>query len=187
MRYEIRPVAPAEWRRSRQLRLESLQDPVAPVAFARTYAEESAMTDEEWRRRASGVGAQQFVAVQPAAEAEVEPEAVASAGEDATGAWVGMAVVVVERPDYLSINAVYVRPELRGTGVAEQLFDAAVAWTWGRADRLHLWVHEKNPRAQAFYRRLGFVPTGESMASPLDAGMTEFELVLLRDEEGSAS
>ncbi|MFI1098567.1 GNAT family N-acetyltransferase [Streptomyces sp. NPDC020917] len=177
MRYEIRPVAPAEWRRSRELRLESLQDPVAPVAFARTYAEESAMTDEEWSRRASGVGAQQFVAVRPAD----------GGGNDATGDWVGMAVVVVERPDYLSINAVYVRPELRGAGVAAKLFETAVAWTWERADRLHLWVHEKNPRAQAFYRRLGFVPTGESMASPLDAGMTEFELVLLRDADGSAS
>jgi GNAT superfamily N-acetyltransferase len=167
MRYVIRPVRPGEWRESRELRLEALRDPVAPVAFARTYAEEAAMTDEEWRRRASGAGAQQFVAVRD--------------DGSGSGAWVGMAVVVRERPDYLSINAVYVRPELRGTGVAGKLFEAAVAWTWERADRLHLWVHEKNPRARAFYRRLGFVPTGESMASPLDPRMTEFELVLVRD------
>ncbi|MBY8882783.1 GNAT family N-acetyltransferase [Actinacidiphila acidipaludis] len=166
MRYEIRPVEPAEWRESRTLRLAALQDPAAPFAFARTHAEESAMTDEEWRRRASGDGAQQFVAVRG----------------DGTGpdAWVGMAVVVIERPDYLSVNAVYVVPAVRGTGVAEKLFAAAIAWTWDRADRLHLWVHEKNSRAQAFYRRLGFVPTGESMASPLDPGMTEFEWALTR-------
>jgi predicted GNAT family acetyltransferase len=165
MRYEIRPVAPAEWRKSRDLRLASLQDAVAPVAFARTYAEESVMTDEDWQRRASGAGSQQFAAVR------ITPE-----GEE----WVGMAVVIVEREDYLSINAVYVVPEVRGSGVAERMFAAATAWTWDRADRLHLWVHEKNPRARSFYRRLGFVPTGESMASPLDAGMTEFEWALAR-------
>jgi GNAT superfamily N-acetyltransferase len=174
MRYEIRPVAPDEWQKSRDLRLASLQDPVAPVAFARTYAEESAMTDEEWRGRAAGVGSQQFVAVR------VDP---LLAGEE----WVGMAVVVRERPDYLSINAVYVLPGVRGTGVAEKLFAAAIAWTWDHADRLHLWVHEKNPRAQAFYRRLGFVPTGETIPSPLDPSMTEFELALSRHAAGSPS
>src|SRR5690242_14754416 len=102
MRYEIRPVEPDEWRESRALRLAALQDQVAPVAFARTFAEESAMTDDDWRRRASGDGAQQFVAVRSG-----------GAGPDA---WVGMAVVVVERPDYLSVNAVYVLPDVRGTG-----------------------------------------------------------------------
>ncbi|MEE4545689.1 GNAT family N-acetyltransferase [Streptomyces sp. V4-01] len=163
MRYEIRPVAPAEWERSRELRLSALQDPVAPVAFARTYAEESAMSDDQWRQRSSGVGAQQFVAV----ATDVQE-------------WVGMVVVVVERPDYYSVNAVYLRPQVRGSGVAEKLFAAAIAWTWDRADHLHLWVHEKNPRAQSFYRRLGFLPTGKSMASPLDAGLTEFEWALAR-------
>lgn len=178
MRYEIRPVAPAEWRRSRALRLSALQDPVAPFAFARTFAQEAAMSDDEWRRRASGSGAQQFVAVRVDTG---EPQ-----GERADD-WVGMAVVVVERPDYLSLNAVYVQPDVRGTGVAEKLFAAAIAWTWDRADQLHLWVHEKNPRARAFYRRLGFVPTGESIPSPLDPSMTEFELVLSRTPRAALS
>lgn len=166
MRYEIRPVAPAQWKQSRALRLEALLDPVASVAFARTYDEESAMSDDQWRRRASGEGAQQFVAVR-----------VGGDGDE----WVGLAVVVAERADYYSINSVYLRPEVRGLGVSEKLFAAAIAWTWDRADRVHLWVHEKNPRAQAFYRRLGFEPTGRTMASPLDAGYTEYEYVLERD------
>lgn len=165
MRYEIRPVAPAQWKESRALRLEALLDPVASVAFARTHDEEAAMSDDQWRRRASGEGAQQFVAVRVGVESDE---------------WVGLAVVVAERADYHSINAVYLRPETRGSGVAEKLFAAAIAWTWERADRVYLWVHEKNPRAQAFYRRLGFVPTGETMASPLDEGFTEFEYVLKR-------
>ncbi|SEO37848.1 GNAT family N-acetyltransferase [Actinacidiphila rubida] len=181
MRYEIRQVEPAEWRQSRALRLAALQDPVAAVAFARTYAEELAMSDEEWRGRASGDRARQFVAVRV--------DGADDGGGDGAGpdAWVGMAVVIAERPDYLSVNAVYVRPEVRGSGVAEKLLAAAIAWTWDRADQLYLWVHEKNPRAQAFYRRLGFVPTGESMASPLDPSMTESELVLTRGSRASLS
>ena len=173
MRYEIRPVTPAEWRESRDLRLTALQDPVAPVAFARSHAEESAMSDDDWRRRASGVGAQQFVAV--AGDTTRDPSEPNGAEK-----WVGMAVVVVERASYLSINAVYLLPEVRGSGLADRLFAAAVAWTWERSDRLHLWVHEKNPRAEAFYRRMGFERTGEVMASPLDPSAIEYELVLVR-------
>src|SRR5882757_6478932 len=99
MPYEIRAVSPSEWQQSRDFRLTALQDPVAPVAFARTYAEESVLTDEAWRRRASGTGSQQFVAV-----------------DTATSDWAGMAVVVIERSDYLTVNAVYLRPEARGSG-----------------------------------------------------------------------
>jgi GNAT superfamily N-acetyltransferase len=89
-------------------------------------------------------------------------------------------VAVIEGPDYVSLNSVYLRPPVRGSGVAEKLFAAAIAWTWDRADQVYLWVHEKNPRAQSFYRRLGFTPTGRTMASPLDAGLIEFEWVLAR-------
>lgn len=170
MEYEIRPVAPAEWRLSRELRLVALQDAVAPVAFARTYAEESVMPDDRWRQRASGDGAQQFVAV-----------AASGAGDGGTAErWVGMTVVVVERPDYVSVNAVYLVPEARGRGVADRLFAAALEWAWQRTDRLHLWVHEKNRRAEAFYRKRGFERTGETMRSPLDASFTEYEMALDR-------
>ncbi len=161
MRFEIRPVAPAEWRPSRDLRLTSLQDPLASVAFARSYAEESAMTDEQWQQRASGVGSQQFVTL---------------AGDR----WVGMTVVVVERADYLSVNAVYLLPEFRGLGLADQLFAAASAWAWEHTDRLHLWVHERNPRAEAFYRRRGFVRTGKTDTFPTGTAGIEHEMVLLR-------
>jgi GNAT superfamily N-acetyltransferase len=157
----IRPVRPDEWQQSRELRLAALQDPVAPVAFARTYAEESAMSDERWRQRAAGAGSQQFAAVRD-------------------GRWVGMTVVVEERPDYFSVNAVYLVPGERGTGLADRLLAAALEWGWQRTDRLHLWVHEKNPRAEAFYRRHGFARTGRTMSSPVDAAYTEYELALDR-------
>ncbi|WP_328467427.1 GNAT family N-acetyltransferase [Streptomyces sp. NBC_00448] len=175
MGYEIRPVLPAEWRQSRELRLAALQDELAPVAFARTYAEEAAMTEDRWRQRASGAGSQQFVAV-----ATEGGDGESDGGDRTAERWVGMAVVVVERPDYLSVNAVYLVPETRGHGVADRLFATALEWAWQRADRVHLWVHEKNPRAEAFYRRLGFERTGRTMRSPLDPSFTEYELALDR-------
>ncbi|BBA99140.1 putative acetyltransferase [Actinacidiphila reveromycinica] len=173
MEYEIRPVLPAEWRRSRDLRLASLRDPVAPLAFARTYAEESVLGDDRWQQRASGVGSQQFVAVGKGV-------AGADGGAPVEERWVGMAVVVEERPGYFCVNAVYLVPEARGLGVADRLLAVALDWGWQRADRLHLWVHEKNPRAEAFYRRLGFGRTGRTMRSPVDVSYTEYELALDR-------
>jgi GNAT superfamily N-acetyltransferase len=165
MRYEIRPVAPAEWREIRALRLAALQDPVSSMAFARTYEEESALSDEVWRRRASGDGAQQFVAIER---------------ESPDREWVGMLTVIAERPDYFSVNAVYLMPGVRGTGLAERLFASAIAWVWDRTDRVYLWVHQDNGRAEAFYKRFGFTRTGATMAYPLDASQTEYEMVLSR-------
>lgn len=171
--YEIRPVAPTEWRRIREVRLRALQDPVAAVAFARNHADEAALPDEEWQRRASGVGAQQFAVIRPRSENDGDE------GGDGDE-WVGMAVVIAERADYLSVNAVYLSPELRGTGVAEALFATVVEWTWARADRLYLWVHQDNPRAETFYQRMGFIRTGRTMAYPLNPSQTEYEMVLNR-------
>ena len=48
-----------------------------------------------------------------------------------------------------------VRPEYRGTGLAQQLHDRAVG---NRA--AFLWVLEVNPRARAFYARNGYRPDG---------------------------
>jgi RimJ/RimL family protein N-acetyltransferase len=162
MGYEIRQVRPDEWRQNRELRLAALKDPVSSVAFVRTYEEEAAFADEVWQKRTSGVGARQFVA------------------EDENGVWAGTLVVFVEPDDSLSIVGVYLRPEVRGTGLAERLFGTALEWVWERVDRVRLWVHEDNARAQAFYARLGFTRTGKTMPFPLDASRNEYEMALSR-------
>jgi ribosomal protein S18 acetylase RimI-like enzyme len=56
----------------------------------------------------------------------------------------------------------WVAPDCRGQGVADQLVEAVcdLARQSGAA-AVTLWVTEVNGRARAFYRRLGFAPTGE--------------------------
>ncbi|MEV5607748.1 GNAT family N-acetyltransferase [Streptomyces sp. NPDC052225] len=160
MDYEIRPIRADEWALAKELRLAALQDEAAPIAFLETYEEALARPDSFWQDRASGnshgTDARMFVAVGP------------------DGRFVGSVVALVERAgaeDYFgsvvertqgAIVGVYVRPEARGGAVIRGLFDAAVAWAWtvDGIERVRLYVHEDNARAEAFYLRYGFVRTG---------------------------
>jgi ribosomal protein S18 acetylase RimI-like enzyme len=65
--------------------------------------------------------------------------------------------------------------------VTRGLFDAALAWSWKAGlERVRLFVHEKNGRAEAFYRKAGFLPTGETTPMPGDTGELELEFVITR-------
>ncbi|MFE2546573.1 GNAT family N-acetyltransferase [Actinacidiphila glaucinigra] len=165
--YTIRASRPDEWRAQRALRLEALKDPVAALAFVNTHDTEAAFDDDVWQLRA---GTQSFIA------------------EDEAGERVANVAVLVESGEEFDVPqthlvGVYVRPEFRGGGLAAELLGAAIAWSWElpeRVRRVRLWVHEDNHRAQAFYKRLGFVSTGRTMAFPLDPSQTEYEMELER-------
>jgi ribosomal protein S18 acetylase RimI-like enzyme len=88
---------------------------------------------------------------------------------------VGYVFVLPERLamvwDAAVINEIYVAPEHRGTGVADDLLDAAVALARDQnlpLDRIALDVDPKNERAKAFYDRHGFGPWGEMVARSVD-------------------
>lgn len=156
----IRPVRAEEWEAARELRLRSLRDPVAHLAYLDTYEEAVARPDSWWRERtakgAEGAdGARQFIA------------------EAGDGSWVGNVAVLleeagstdwagfpVERPQGHLVG-VYVAPGHRGSGLTKALFEAALEWAWGRgAERVRLIVHPDNARARAFYRKAGFEESG---------------------------
>ncbi|MCX5049231.1 MULTISPECIES: GNAT family N-acetyltransferase [unclassified Streptomyces] len=181
MNYKIRPVRTDEWVEAKALRLVALQDPVAHLAFLETYEEALAHPDSFWRDRTAGgaegaLGAQQFIAEGP------------------DGEWVGTLTVLIEEPgatDWAGfpversqghVVGVFIRPELRGIGLTEVLFDAGLEWAWARGVELvRLIVHEENGRAQAFYRRAGFLPSGRTVPLAKSAGELELEFVLERD------
>ncbi|MFE0686339.1 GNAT family N-acetyltransferase [Streptomyces sp. NPDC058961] len=171
MEHVIRPVRADEWRKVKELRLASLADPVASVAFLDTLETASAQPDEFWQERArnaQGPSVRQFVAEGP------------------DGTWAGNVVVIAETEgaddvfgnridsSQAHIVGVFVRPEHRGTGLTERLFAAALAWAWAleepRVNRVRLLVHEDNPRARGFYRKAGFVLTGFTALLTDDGG-----------------
>jgi GNAT superfamily N-acetyltransferase len=180
MSYVIRSVRADEWPAAKELRLAALQDPVAPLAFMETYEEAVVRPDSYWRERtakgAEGAdGSQMVIAEAP------------------DGQWVGTVTVLLEEPgttDWAGfpverkqghLVGVFVRPEERGSGLTDVLFDAAVEWAWAHgAERVRLIVHEDNGRAQRFYRKVGFEPTGVVMALTGAPGESELEFALER-------
>jgi len=129
-----------DWRQLRDARLAALAE--APYAFASTLAREEAFTDEVWRERA---------------------------GSGRTfGAWrdseiVGLATGFPEEPPTgWHLVGMWVAPECRGQGIADELVGAVcdLARQSG-ATSVRLWVTDANDRGRAFYRRLGFAATGQ--------------------------
>ncbi|MCZ0980534.1 GNAT family N-acetyltransferase [Streptomyces diastatochromogenes] len=193
MDYSIRTIRADEWEKTREIRLAALQDPIAHLAFLDTYEAAVGRPDDFWKERAEGASesgdgrVRQFVA------------------EASDGSWVGTISLLVERPsdevrfgeaakvDQTHIVGVYVRPEARGTGVIDALFRAGVEWSWALAgsepaiERVRLYVHEENARAAAFYRRFGFVATGERVAVPGDDAAQELEYEMVRPSVGAGS
>lgn len=89
---------------------------------------------------------------------------------------VGYVFVLPERLamiwDAAVINELYVAPEHRGTGVADDLMAAAVDLADDQdlpLDRIVLDVDPANDRAHAFYDRHGFESWGEMVARPVDS------------------
>ncbi|MGV9250537.1 GNAT family N-acetyltransferase [Streptomyces sp. NPDC003697] len=179
-KYVVRAIQAGEWPAVKALRLLALQDPVAHLAFLETYDQALTKPDSFWQERAAGAsegapGARQFIVEAP------------------DGSWVGSVTVLVEEAgsqDWAGfpveqrqghLVGVYVRPEHRGCGLTEVLFDEALSWAWYiGVERARLIVHEDNGRAQRFYRRIGFEPSGHTVALTAGAEKNELEFVLQR-------
>jgi len=87
---------------------------------------------------------------------------------------VGYVFVLPERLahvwDAAVLNELYVAPDHRGTGVADDLMDAALSLARDQElplDRMVLDVDRKNERARAFYERYDFAHWGEMVAREL--------------------
>ncbi|WP_330297234.1 GNAT family N-acetyltransferase [Streptomyces sp. NBC_00503] len=178
----IRPVRADEWEKVKELRLAALRDPAAPVAFLETEEAAVGRPDAFWQERTEGAShgrsARQFIAEAP------------------DGTWNANVVVLVEEAGTVGIFdeaidvdqghlvGVFVRPEQRGSGLTEALFEAALEWSWSlegpALDRVRLFVHEDNARAAAFYRRFGFEVSGLVVPMPTDPSAKELEYVFPR-------
>ena len=153
----VRRLAPSEWRLLREVRLRALAD--APSAFGSTWEEEAARGDEWWITSVAALG--WFVAVD---------------GSEVTGLIAG---VLGEESDACHVVSTWVAPERRGSGSAQQLVAAVVAWALDHGSPgLVLDVAEDNPRARRFYEKAGFAPTGAVKPLRSHPGVTTHEMRL---------
>jgi ribosomal protein S18 acetylase RimI-like enzyme len=124
-----------------------LDDPGFPAARERFWT--AALTDERYRANRAAV-----------AERDGELIGIAMSGPplDAAPAWARQLYVL------------YVHAADHGTGAGRALLEAVV----GPEESAALWVADPNPRAQAFYRKHGFVADGTAQ---VEDGVREIRMV----------
>ncbi|MEV7828869.1 GNAT family N-acetyltransferase [Microbacterium enclense] len=79
-----------------------------------------------------------------------------------------------DAPRERELYFIYLLDAHHGTGIGQQLFDAAVE----EGEGLYLWVADDNPRAHRFYTRNGFTLDGATQVQPfLGEELTEVRFV----------
>jgi len=166
---KVRLLGEADWQQYRQVRLASLQE--SPSAFAVTHAEELERPDAYWREHL--VSADRLLAVRG-------------------GQPVGLvSLETVDSDDGMGeIRDLWVAPEVRNTGIAWRLMEAAAERAVGRGlTRLSYWVSTENGRAVAFATNFGFRPTSmrrTTRASSEEFGDQEIALVMTLEEDAGS-
>jgi len=140
MQLEVRRAAIGDESVLRELRLQALTE--SPRAFSSTYEREVARTIEDWRRWLAPAAT--FIL-----EADGEPRGLVAGVPDQNDASI------------MHLMAMWVHPDIRGTGAADALISSVKAFaTELGATHLHLKVVENNGRAKRCYERAGFRATG---------------------------
>jgi len=135
---DVRRATEADWEAVRSTRLHALAD--RPEAFDSSRAREAAWTGAEWRSWIAR-GATFLL------EGPDGPQGIVAGVRDRAG---GPAVYLV---------SMWVRPDVRGTGAADALAAAVVAWAAAEgAPEIRLHVDRRDGRARRFYERNGFRP-----------------------------
>jgi GNAT superfamily N-acetyltransferase len=147
MSVTVRRLGEDDWAALREVRLRALID--APESFYTTYQDSVALMEADWRARLRATDKVTLLA-------EVD--------DHAAGMVTGVQAGDEERdPDAALMLAMWVSPEYRGHGVADALTTELLTWSREQSyKRLLLWVYDAAPRAAAFYRRAGFLPTGRT-------------------------
>ncbi len=144
----------------REIRLDALR--TDPAAFASTYDREAAFDDSDWRRRLTSTEHRPFCTFVE----EADGRAVATAG-----------IGITEWDASPMLEAMWVRPEARGTGAGRRLVEATLDWAKDRGDaEVVLWVVKDNAPAIALYTACGFVASGKTDTVPSNPCAEELEM-----------
>lgn len=140
----VRPLGEDDWKLYRDIRLNSLSE--SPDAFAATVSSEQEVDEPIWRARMNR--SQRLLA-------ETE-------GDDQPVGVVSLRIDKREDEDtpYGELFGLWVKPQLRGSGIADKLLDALLERA--RSQELGAviyWVGTDNAPAVAFASSRGFLPT----------------------------
>jgi len=154
---------PADWQRLRDVRLRSLA--ADPSAFASNLEREQGYDEQRWR---SWIGSSAvLLAIDP----------------DVPDRPVGLATLRALAGDENAdgeVNAMWVEPERRGTGLGRRLLQAALASAVaGGHHSVRLWVTDGNLGAATLYERAGFRRTGRTDPLLSDPQLTVHEYLLV--------
>ncbi len=146
---EIITLPPKRWPEAKRLRLEALRG--APTAFASSFADEEAFGADVWIARL-GSAFRRDGNLTLYAEAEGELVGMAGAG------WSSKAKL----RHVAEVYSVYVSPDLRRTGIAEQLMRQLLDELRSLAsiEKASLTVNAESRAAVALYGKLGFEIVG---------------------------
>jgi GNAT superfamily N-acetyltransferase len=166
-RYQVRRIAADDGPRLKAIRLAALAD--APGDATTTLARAQARDDGHWDEAAAtnatgGLQATFFAEVPGTGDDEREQ--------------VAMVGVYANRDGVVNLVGLWSAPGFRDIGVATSLLAAVASWaTNSGADRLRLWVVERNEFARAFYEAEGFEATGATMPYEPDPRILQCEMV----------
>ena len=155
MQFNVRRAAIGDEAVLRTVRLQALAD--SPRAFSSTYEREVARTAEDWRRWLSPAAT--FILT-----TDDQPR--------------GLVAGVPDQNDssIVHLMAMWVHPEIRGTGAAKALISSVKTFAAEvGATQVHLKVVEGNVRARRCYERAGFRATGRKSVLEKN-GDTEIEM-----------
>ncbi len=146
----------------RSIRLEALR--MEPASFASSAEDWEKLSDEEWRRRT--VANPVFVAFQ----------------DDIPVGIMGMMRQNASKMAHrATLVMVYLRRELRGTGLAERLLDAVADYARNEGIiQLELAVSADNPTAIRFYNREGFSEVGRIPGGFLHEGREIDDVIMVK-------
>lgn len=88
-----------------------------------------------------------------------------------------------DREGFGELVSLYLRPQAMGRGYGRRLMEAALQrLREDGCEGVCLWVLEGNRQAQAFYRHMGFHPSGRSQKEVFGGAETELVEMILRWE-----
>lgn len=160
----------------------------APGDATTTLARAEAHDDGHWVEAAlanamGGLQATFFAEVDADGSADHPVSRASAANEPQDGGpaaveGVGMVGAYANRHGVVNVVGLWSAPGHRDVGVASALLDAVASWAVDAgADRLRLWVVERNEYARAFYEGEGFESTGSSMPYEPDPRIRQCEMV----------